>query len=100
MHYSREVIQFSKVRNSETLFRLLAASLLLYMLLSFGAARFRLNAARREEQELEAACAALREENGQLQRQLAAAGEDAALADMARDRLGLVLPGERIFYFR
>ena len=87
------------MRNSEALSRLLLVALLLYMLFSFGAARFRLNAARQEERELEAACAKLREENGQLERELEAGRSDQALEDLARDRLGLVLPGERIYDF-
>lgn len=87
------------MRNSEALSRLLLVALLLYMLFSFGAARFRLNAARQEERELEAACAQLREENGQLERELEAGRSDQALEDLARDRLGLVLPGERIYDF-
>lgn len=88
------------MRNREVLLRLLAVSLLLYMFVSFGAARMRLNAARGEEQSLNSACAALREENAELQRQIDAAGDDAALEAMARDRLGLVMPGERVYYFK
>ena len=70
------------------------------MLVGFGTARLRLNTARTEEQSLSAACAALREENDGLLRQIAAAREPESLADMARDRLGLVMPGEKVFYFR
>lgn len=99
MIYSREVIYFGKVRNRELLLRLLAAGLLLYMLLSFGAARLRLNEAAARERETESRCAALRAENEELQRQLASLGEDETLEALARDRLGLVRPGERIYYF-
>lgn len=91
---------FVKERNRETFLRLLVVSLLLDMLISFGAARFRLNTARAEEQSLSTACAALREENDGLRQQLAAAREAEGLEDMARDRLGLVMPGEKVFYFR
>ena len=99
MIYSREVISFSKVRNRELLLRLLAVGLMLYMLAGFGAARFRLNAARQEERELEARCAVQRTENERLRRELAAAGSDEALEVLARERLGLVRPGERIYIF-
>jgi cell division protein FtsB len=91
---------FVKERNRETFLRLLVVSLLLDMLISFGAARFRLNTARAEEQALSTACAALREENDGLRQQLAAARQAEGLEDMARDRLGLVMPGEKVFYFR
>lgn len=87
------------MRNREPLLRLLAVSLLLYMLLGFGAARVRLNAAREEERTLSEDCAALRDENGELRRQIASARDDASLEAMARERLGLVMPGERIYYF-
>lgn len=100
MHYSMEVIQFSKVQNNEMLARLLAVGLLLYMLASFGAARLRLNEAQALERELTRRCAQLRAENGGLQAQLAAAGSDEAIEALARERLGLVRPGERVFYFK
>ena len=69
------------------------------MFVTFGAARARLNAAREEEQTLGVACAALREENEGLQQQLSSAREEESLEAMARERLGLVMPGEKIFYF-
>ena len=69
------------------------------MLVSFGAARVQPNAAREEEMTLSAACAALREENEGLRRQLSAVREEESLEAMARERLGLVMPGERIYYF-
>ena len=95
-----EVIQFSKVRNNEILARLFAVGLLLYMLVSFGAARLRLSEAQALERELTGRCMQLREENETLQAQLAAAGSDEAIEALARDRLGLVRPGERVFYFK
>ena len=100
MLYSMGVIHFSKVRNSETLARLLVVIVLLYMLVSFASARVRLNAALAQERELEQSCALLREENAALRAEAAAAGSDEALEAMARERLGLVMPGERIYYFK
>ena len=88
------------MRNNELLARLLAVGLLLYMLVSFGAARLRLSEAQALERELTGRCAQLREENETLQAQLAAAGSDEAIEALARDRLGLVRPGERVFYFK
>ena len=52
MLYSKGVIHFGKSRNRETFLRLLTVGLLLYMLVTFGAARLRLNTARAEEQSL------------------------------------------------
>lgn len=99
MLYSREVIYFSKVRNREALLRLLTVGLLLYMLVTFGAARLRLNAAAEREEELDLACASLREENEALRQSIASLWDDETAEAMARDRLGLVMPGERIYYF-
>ena len=99
MRYSWGVIYFSTALNREAFLRLLTVGLLLYMLVTFGAARVRLNRARVEEQSLSAACAALREENDGLRRQLASVREPESMADMARERLGLVMPGEKVFYF-
>ncbi len=79
--------------------RLIAVLLLLYVLLGFHSLQLRLDAAREEERELDAACALRREENEALRRELAGIREDSALETMARERLGLVRPGERIYYF-
>lgn len=87
------------MQNRETVLRLLAVCLLLYMLLSFAAARGRLNAARAQERELDETRAALIAENEALRRQLQSGQDDAALEAQARERLGLVMPGERIYYF-
>lgn len=88
------------MRNRETLLRLLAVSLLAYMLVSFGAARFRLNEVMEQERTLRGECGKLTEENADLRRRISAVNDDGALEAMARDRLGLVMPGERIYYFR
>ncbi len=69
------------------------------MLVSFGAARMRLNAAREEEEGLLLACEQLREDNEALRRELSATQDDESLEALARERLGLVKPGEKIFYF-
>ena len=85
--------------NREKAVRLLAVLLLGYMLFGCRATLLRLDGARETERELEAACALCREENDALRRELAGVREDAALEAMARERLGLVRPGERIYYF-
>lgn len=99
MLYSREVIYFGKVQNREALLRLLTVGLLLYMLAGFGSARLRLNEAAARERELDLACASLREENEALRQSIGSLWDDETVEAMARDRLGLVRPGERIYYF-
>ena len=87
------------MQSREALIRLVAVLLLAYMLTAIVGAQGRLQEARSREQALRESCALLRKENEQLQAELSAAPEDAALEALARERLGMVLPGERIYYF-
>ena len=87
------------MQNKETILRLLVIALLLYMLTSYAAARGRLAALREREEEMDRLCVCLRAENEELQQRLASAGDDETLEALARERLGLVMPGERIYYF-
>lgn len=87
------------MQSRETVIRLAAIILLAYMFAAFLGARGRLAAAQLREQVLNESCASLREENAQLSAALSAAPDDAAIATLARERLGLALPGEEIYYF-
>lgn len=87
------------MRNRETILRLLAVALLAYMLASYGAARFRLEALRTEGCELELRRVELTAIGDSLRDRLASLQEDETIEALARERLGLVKPGERIYYF-
>ena len=83
----------------DTLLRIVVLALLLYSLLSLSAASAQLRrletmagACRQELEQLE-------QENVRLSRQLLEGRDDDELLRLARERLGLVLPGEKIFYF-
>ncbi len=85
--------------SKETLIRIVLVSLLLYSALSLfatGRELEQLDGARREAQET---LAALREENGQLRDSLSQDRSEEEMERLARERLGLVRPGEKIFYF-
>ena len=85
--------------SKETLMRIVLVSLLLYAALSLfatGRELEQLDGMRREAQE---ALAALREENAQLKDSLAQDRSAEEMERLARERLGLVRPGEKIFYF-
>lgn len=87
------------MQNRETILRLLVICLLAYMLVSYGAARLRLDALRAEGQELDCLRTELTAANERLRSELASLYEDETVAALARDRLGLAIPGERIYYF-
>lgn len=83
----------------DTLLRIVALALLLYSLLSLRTASVELRSleamAGETRQELER----VEEENRRLGERLAAGRTDEELLRLARERLGLVLPGEKVFYF-
>lgn len=76
-----------------------AVALLLYSLFSLAAVSLKLNTAEREfaafEKEYEVAVS----EQKMLTERLDEGLDDSDIEELARQRLGLVMPGERIFYF-
>lgn len=81
------------------LLRIVALSLLLYALTLFGKSLRELSLAEAELARCEAEYALAAEENARLSASLAAARNGESLEGLARERLGLVMPGEKIFYF-
>ena len=79
--------------------RIVALALLLYALIGFGAARHELRQAERQTQRLQAELKGLEEENSRWQERLAAGFSDEEMRRLAWERLGMVLPGDKIFYF-
>ncbi len=69
-----------------------------YGILGIAQAREAILPAREEQQRLVAAIEAAREENARLEDELSRAGDPELMADMIRLRLGLVRPGETVFY--
>jgi len=82
-----------------TIWRIVILSLMCYALLSLGSVQKDLKRTERIAEELEKEVSLLREENGQLQRLLAQGYDDSQMELLARQRLGLVMPGEIVFYF-
>ena len=78
-----------------TLMRIVAVALLVYALALFTTAARDVSAAEEKIAELTAAEA----ENKLLKAKLAGVQSDAGIEAVARERLGLVMPGEKIFYF-
>jgi len=74
-------------------------ALLLYSLVSFCSGRQELRQARALEDMLRQELRLLEHENAQKSRRLEDGITEQELMQLARQRLGLVLPGEKIFYF-
>jgi len=85
--------------SQNTIWRIVILALMCYALLSLASAGRELYAAEAYLRELEAGYTLLQEENRRL-RELAENGyDDEQIRLLARQRLGLVMPGEIIFYF-
>lgn len=87
-------------RQRETLLRLVITALLLYALAHFAAAQLRLTQTEALAASLEAENAALEAEHTALIERLSAGEGPEELEARARRELGLVRPGEIVFYFK
>jgi len=83
----------------ETLMRIVLLALMLYAAACLAAARRELRAAQGAEEALRLRLEAVEQENLALGRKLSEGWSAEELEQLARDRLGLVLPGDRIFRF-
>lgn len=87
------------MNSHENLIRIVLLSLLFYAVLSFLSSGHKLKEAQNIETELAAEFEALEADRLQMRQRLESKMSDEELAQLARQRLGLVLPGEKIFYF-
>jgi cell division protein FtsB len=83
----------------ERLIRIVLLSLLLYSALSFAASGNELDIAEARQDRLGAELEALEAETQQMRTKLDAKISPTEAEQLARQRLGLVRPGEKIFYF-
>lgn len=79
--------------------RLVAVALLLYALLGLAAQWRLLCRTESAERELSLELRQLREENAALAEKLSGASRDREMERLARERLGMVRPGDTVFYF-
>lgn len=82
-----------------TLIRIVALALLLYSLSFFAASLRSLKRAEASLEERQAKLESLEQENVRLRAQIESMESDEGIEALARERLGLVMPGEKIFYF-
>ena len=87
------------MQTHSVLLRIVALSLLLYSLWLFASSMDELRQREALVGEKTALLSALMEEKAELEENLRAVESGAGMEALARERLGLVMPGERVFYF-
>lgn len=87
------------MNSKESIIRIVLLSLLLYAATSLASSGREAQRAGAVKAELSARLAAIRAENMRLLQKLEDNMGEEELAQLARERLGLVMPGEKIFYF-
>ena len=104
--YSRKEFERGSPRRSragtgarETLIRIVLPSLLLYSAVCLASARRTLSAAETREVALREALETVERDNRKMGRRLESGWSAEELEALARERLGLVLPGDRVFHF-
>lgn len=88
-----------RMNSRETLVRIVLVALLMYSMASLTAAAWQLRQASVLLERLELDCAAVENQNGELERKMQQGQSPDELRQLARERLGLVQPGEKLFYF-
>ena len=83
----------------ETLIRIVLPALLLYAVACFASSRQTLSAAEAKEASLRERLSAVERDKCETGRRLASGWSAEELEALARERLGLVMPGDRIFHF-
>ena len=87
------------MRDRPVLIRFVAVALLLYSMAALCSAVLRMNEAEKAYAVLREEVSVLQTDNVLLSERLASGLTDSEIEALARERLGLVMPGERIFYF-
>lgn len=86
-----------KLKRSSIFTKIVVGALIVYAAMMLVSARGRIASAEADLAALEAEAATLRRENLALQYQIDRAEDPELIASLARERLGLVRPGEKVF---
>lgn len=87
------------MQTHSVLLRIVALSLLLYSLWLFASSMEKLRQSESMVEEKKAMLSQLQEEKSELEKKLEAVESGTGMEALARERLGLVMPGERVYYF-
>lgn len=82
-----------------TLMRIVAVALLIYAIATFTTSVRNVSFAEQTIAQLEQEYSDARQKNIKLREKIASAESEEGIEALARERLGLVMPGEKIFYF-
>ena len=87
-----------KIKRAGIITKLVILILIVYAVITLITLRERIGEASAQESELEAERDDLRRSNENYRYEIDHSGDEDTIAEIARDKLGLVLPGERVFY--
>ncbi len=87
-----------KLKRSSLFMKIVILALIVYACIALVGAKNRIAAAKADQAELQAKVDAALQENAQLEYDVAHAGDPETIESIARTKLGLVKPGEKIFY--
>lgn len=87
-----------KLKRSSIFTRIVILALIVYAAVTLASTQRRVAAAEADRAALQAKVDAALLENAELEYDIAHAGDPEIIAEIARSKLGLVMPGEKIFY--
>lgn len=93
-----EEVMTLKFKKAGIFTKIVIIALAVYAVASLVTVRARIAEAEQLKEELSGQVAAMAQSNEELSYQIEHGADDETIAEIARDKLGLVLPGEKIFY--
>ncbi len=87
-----------KLKRSSIFMKIVILALIIYAGISLVSAKNRITEAEADHAVLQAKVDAALQENAELEYDIAHAGDPETIASIARSKLGLVMPGEKILY--
>ena len=87
-----------KLKRSSIFMKIVILALLVYAGISVANTRGRIAQAEADRAMLQAKVDEARQENAELEYDIDHAGDPETIASIAREKLGLVMPGEKVFY--
>ena len=87
-----------KLKHSSLIMKIVILAMIVYACISLVNTRNRIEMARADQVLLRAKVSAAQQENAELEYDVTHAGDPETIASIARAKLGLVMPGEKILY--
>ena len=87
-----------KLKRSSIFMKIVILGMIVYAAISLMNTKNRIQQAEEDRGTLQALVAAAQQENAELEYDIEHAGDPETIASIARAKLGLVMPGEKIFY--